>query len=899
MNSSVPDTWRDVSAHLDDVLDLEAGARDAWLRRLEAQEPETADRIRACLADLDDLDKRNFLDDSPPSVLADATLAGQRFGSYTLDREIGHGGAGTVWLAHRSDGQFEGEAAVKLLNTALVGHPSAQRFAHEGNVLARLQHPNIAHLLDAGVAGTGQPFLVLEYVRGDRIDGYCDNRGSSVAERIRLFLDVLGAVAHAHSKLIVHRDLKPSNILVTESGTVKLLDFGVAALLSAAGEDAASLTRQHAPGLTPGFAAPEQLRGEPVTTATDVYALGMVLFMLLAGRHPLATDGQRIEKRSSELGRLTLCTDMPRASEVAMDARRARLLRGDLDSIISMALRRSSEERYANVEQFGHDLRRYLARSPVSARPRSLGYLALMFVRRQRAAVATALAVAIVLVSAVVVTTSQMLNARQQRDRTRFESRRAEASRDFLEMLMMSDLGPTQPTRTFEERLELGVRLLRQQYRDDPKFQGRMLVELAGGFRDNEKTSRANELFQQAYDIGRAQRDPELMASAQCNRAYGEGHADVRDGVLERLEEAQRLLAQVDRPDSDLQAGCLMARAAVEQRLGHIADAESLLLNAKRVIEADDGTYRQTYASILTDLGIVYYSRNQPREFLRIEQLVGEIQDRSGRGGTSGRLIARQNAASALNAMGEVRQALAEREIVNRRLLELSSVDQEPLQYWVNYSTVLLRMGRAPAALAEVDRVLERVRRTGNASVLANALYARGITLLQLERWDEAMPALNEAGSLAAGGIGNRNIGALVEAALARLEVARGDLDSARRHRDRSLELAGYRASSAERALPKVLLDAGHVALAAHDVAGAEQFFRDSLAITEGVARGPDTSADVGEGLLRLAQARIAAGSRSGNKPLLERAVRCLTNALGADHALTLEARNLLSDMPV
>ena len=247
MNSPIPDTWRDVSAHLDDVLDLEAGARDAWLRRLEAQEPETADRIRACLADLDDLDKRNFLDDSPPSVLADATLAGQRFGSYTLDREIGHGGAGTVWLAHRSDGQFEGEAAVKLLNTALVGHPSAQRFAHEGNVLARLQHPNIAHLLDAGVAGTGQPFLVLEYVRGDRIDGYCDNRGSSIAERIRLFLDVLGAVAHAHSKLIVHRDLKPSNILVTESGTVKLLDFGVAALLSAAGEDAASLTRQHAP----------------------------------------------------------------------------------------------------------------------------------------------------------------------------------------------------------------------------------------------------------------------------------------------------------------------------------------------------------------------------------------------------------------------------------------------------------------------------------------------------------------------------------------------------------------------------------------------------------------------------------------------------------------------------
>src|SRR6185436_2796580 len=174
-----------------------------------------------------------------------------------------------------------------------------------------------------------------------------------------------------------------------------------------------------------------------------------------------------------------------------------------------------------------------------------------------------------VLTGAVVMTTQKMIEARQERDRTRYESRRAEASRDFLELLMMSDLAPGQPPRTFSERLDLGVKLLEQQYRDDPKFQGRMLVELGAGFRDNDETRRANELFQRSYEIGRTQHDAELMAYAQCSRAYGEGRADVREGVIARLDEADRLLNRVDRPDVDLRAGCLMARASVEQRLGH------------------------------------------------------------------------------------------------------------------------------------------------------------------------------------------------------------------------------------------------------------------------------------------------------------------------------------------
>src|SRR5262249_41919157 len=205
------------------------------------------------------LDKRNFGGGAATSMLAAASLAGHTFGSYTLDRPIGHGGMGTVWLAHRSDGRFEGQTAVKLLNAALVGHPMERRFAREGSVLARLEHPNIARLLDAGVAAGSQPYLVLEYVRGERIDLYCEKRNLNIEQRVRLFLDVLAAVAHAHRNLVVHRDLKPTNILVTDDGVVKLLDFGVAALLSSSADDATRLTRNIATGLTPGYAAPEQL----------------------------------------------------------------------------------------------------------------------------------------------------------------------------------------------------------------------------------------------------------------------------------------------------------------------------------------------------------------------------------------------------------------------------------------------------------------------------------------------------------------------------------------------------------------------------------------------------------------------------------------------------------------
>ena len=378
MSLGILDYWAQISPHLDKVLDLEPVERDAWLADLNTREPRLVASLRAHLAELTALKDRNFMNVTIPARIAKTVLTGQRFGAYALENPIGQGGTGVVWLARRCDGQFEGNAAVKLLHVPLVRAHSERRLAREGRVLAKLQHPNIAHLLDAGVGPNNQPYLILEYVRGEPIDRYCAMRKLGNRARIQLFLDVLGALAHAHRHLIVHRDLKPSNILVTADGVVKLLDFGIAALLSPTARNFTDFAHPLAPSLTPGYAAPEQLLGEPVTVGTDVYALGALLFVLLTGRHPSLSRSDT----KAEWMRAVLGSEAPRMSAAVTAPRQQRSLRGDLDCIVAKALRRLPAERYATVEQFAQDLRRYLAYEPVQARPRTMPYVVRTFTRR-------------------------------------------------------------------------------------------------------------------------------------------------------------------------------------------------------------------------------------------------------------------------------------------------------------------------------------------------------------------------------------------------------------------------------------------------------------------------------------------------------------------------------------
>jgi serine/threonine-protein kinase len=394
--------WNRVSPHLDRVLDLIPRERERWLAALRRADAGLAADVEALLTVHRMLDAEQFLEGETRTPPAEAVRAGMTLGAYTLVGPIGRGGMSSVWLASRSDGRFEGRAAVKLLNADSIGPTDAERLSREGSILARLSHPHIARLSDAGTSPAGQPYLVLEFVDGLHIDQHCDERALGVEARLRLFLDLLSAVAHAHANQIVHGDIKPSNVLVTATGDVKLLDFGVARLLKG-NEPAPASTPVRGAGdaCTPLFAAPEQLHGGPITTATDVYALGVLLFGLLSGRHPAHRGGfTDASIATATVGgppcRLSVAVSDPTespmvltrraASHATTPARLRRLLQGDLDVIVSKALQIDPRERYPSAAQFADEVRRFQEHQPITARPNTFRYRASKFVRRLAAA---------------------------------------------------------------------------------------------------------------------------------------------------------------------------------------------------------------------------------------------------------------------------------------------------------------------------------------------------------------------------------------------------------------------------------------------------------------------------------------------------------------------------------
>ena len=417
------ETWSVLSPLLDELLDLPDDERDARLAELRERDPKLADAVIAMLQHLPAIERGEFM---PSTAMPKPVgLAGQAIGPYSLVREIGHGGMGTVWLARRTDGRYEGEVAIKFLRSGLFGHGDAARFEREGSILARLSHPHIARLLDAGVTpDDSQPYLVLEYIDGEPIDKYCQRLALPVAARLTLMLDVLAAVEQAHNRLVLHRDLKPSNILVTKTGDVKLLDFGIAKLLDdTGGGEQTALTARAGNAFTPEFAAPEQLQGGDVTTATDVYALGVLLYLLLGGDHPTGVptgaplDRMRsvIETVPKRLSEAVLRRGGPTQRWSIESRRLAGEVKGDIENIVAKALKKVPAERYANASALADDIRRYLAHEPISARPDTPLYRATRFVQRHRAGVAMATVAATALGVGIGVALWQAREARAQR----------------------------------------------------------------------------------------------------------------------------------------------------------------------------------------------------------------------------------------------------------------------------------------------------------------------------------------------------------------------------------------------------------------------------------------------------------------------------------------------------
>jgi serine/threonine-protein kinase len=429
-------TWSEVSALLDEVLALPPEARDGFVEALGGERAAHKDTLVALLAQAAGVETEDFLATLPaiglPAVAAGAAqpASGGEVGPYRLIEELGSGGMGAVWLAERADGSLKRKVALKL--PRIGWDPSfAQRSLRERDILAALEHPHIARLYDAGVDALGRPYLAMEYVRGQPIDAWCDARRLSLAARVDLLRQVADAVAYAHRRLVVHRDLKPSNILVTDDGQVRLLDFGIARLLDADGAPAAEHTLA-APAFTVNYASPEQLQGRPLSTATDIYSLGVVAHELLGGTRPFDHLPERGVARVQAILAADLAPPSHRRPDAAAAAARActpaalqRALRGDLDAILLRALAREPEQRYPSAEALADDLARWRDGRPVLAQRPRAGYLLRKFVRRHRLAVGASAAAALALVVTTGVAVVQSQQAREQ-------AQRAQASRDFL-----------------------------------------------------------------------------------------------------------------------------------------------------------------------------------------------------------------------------------------------------------------------------------------------------------------------------------------------------------------------------------------------------------------------------------------------------------------------------------
>jgi eukaryotic-like serine/threonine-protein kinase len=901
MTPPTPNLLNTLHALLDQALDFDPAEREHWLQQLRRDQPEYAAELERLLADEAALDARGFLTHGVGGEVASdgRALAGRRLGAWTLERPLGRGGMGTVWLARRSDGRFEGVAAVKLLNLALLDPVGAERFRREGTLLARLGHPGIARLLDAGVTEESQPYLVLEYVEGDRIDHACDAGQISPEQRILRFLDVLAPVAHAHANLIVHRDLKPSNILVTADGTVKLLDFGIAKLLEDGSTEASTLTdAAGGRALTPEYAAPEQIAGDPITTATDVYALGVLLYLLLTGRHPTG-EGSRTaaEHIAATLDAqparpsLALTAGAAATRGGAVDRIRRRYA-GDLDNIVLKALRKAPAERYATVGAFGDDLRSYLVHQPVSARPDSLAYRAGKFVRRHRGSVIAAALVAAALIGATVIAWRQAVAARLQRDEAVFQAQRAEAINDF-QTALISQIGTTRVS--LSDLIDKGVGALTRRPPTDPRVHGALLMQFADRYGELEQRTQQRALLAQAESILARTGDARLEAKLACAIALYYTDRSQADSGQAAIRRAERLVATLSSPGPEIQADCLMPRAQLAALHNQFDSAVALDSTAAALLERTGAHGTLGYYVIENELGIHLYAARRVRESVATHEATGAGLTALGLDGTDFALSLHSDLALALAQLGEYREALGMQREVLERMRQADPGGGAHPRAAFNYATTLAAAGELDSALVWYQASAASARARSLPEVERRAMLGVARTNARLGRLPEARRAFARMLALAR----EQHVPVPRESLFVAATIAHGEGELARATEGFEAVLRGDgwfdgKRSPASRpvlgALARIALRQGKAASALAYARGLREIVTvDSIAELR--------SADVGESELLEARAYVALAAPDSARHYARGALGALTVGAGPESPLTGEAKALADSL--
>ena len=707
-------------ARFEEIAELDSGARTVALAALAAADPALAAAVTELLA-ADASAGEEFLAGGAagldPVAVGEAlaaaeprgAAAGDRVGPYRLRALLGRGGMGEVWEAERADGQFDQLVALKLLKRGMDSEEVLRRFLRERQILARLEHPNIARLLDGGLAPDGRPYLVLERVDGEPIVEWCRDQRADLATRLRLVIAVAEAVDLAHRNLVVHRDLKPSNLLVDASGTVKLLDFGIAKILASDNETGDS-TRLEDRALTPAYAAPEQILGRPATTSTDVYSLGVVLYELLTGRLPHQRATTSHLGLAQEVERETL-TRPSRVVAEAGDPRAARALAGDLDIIVVKALAREPERRYGSISAFADDLRRYLDGRPVRARPDSGLYRARKFARRHRLAVVAAAVVVAALVAGLSIALWQARRAEQAAELAQAQASRAEQVRAFL----VSIFEAADPARARGEIVEArtlldeGARRIDAELATEPELHAELLELLAGLYRKLGELEPAKSLAERALAEHRRLFGDESVQTARSEWTLGWVLSNQGDfaPARERLEHAIAVLEREEGPQS------LTAADAREPLMELLFGAEGPR-GALPVVERRLATYRAVLgerdvrtALSLSDFGVVVNELGRTDEAEKAYRASAAILDQRLPAGDPRVAYPHSNLAGLLREAGRLPEAEIEaRKALATRRKALGERHPETATTLGQLARILLELGRLPEAEATARAAL-------------------------------------------------------------------------------------------------------------------------------------------------------------------------------------------------
>ena len=751
------------------VLEMPPGERDAHLEELRTRDPDTATVVERLLEAAENPDPRldptrwgprgiwGRLTDLP----APEARHGERVGPWRILEEVGRGGMSVVYLAERADGLFEQRVAFKFLRVA--HEVGLRRFEQERRILAGLEHPNIGRLLDGGTDDRGRPYIVMEHVQGQRIDAWCRTTGATLEERLDLVSAVAGAVEYAHRNLVVHRDLKPSNILVTRDGHVKLLDFGIARLLEAEGAEesgAESLTRTMVRLLTPEYASPEQVRGERITTASDVYQLGVILYELLAGRRPFTLDGAG----AAEIERVICDEEPPPPSAVATlegkppgrvpDERALRRkLRGDLDTIVGKAMAREPERRYGTVGELRDDLARFRAGLPVRARRPTLRYRASRFLRRHRVGVVATLLVVLSLLGGLAAASWQAVVASGERDRAELARAQAETVTDFLvEVFEVSD-----PERSRGEEVTARELLDRGAQRavaglDDPEITASLLGVIGRAYRSLGLYDAAEPLLEGVVELFRGE-----LRDTGDERGLAAGLAQLGRLRMDqrRLDEADALYAEaleirrrIHGGEHEEIAESLRDLSTLRHLQGDMGAAEELARETLEMRRRLFGNEHPAVAAARTDLGRVHLFQGNlaaaDEEFsdaIALHRRLGSTPDRT--------------LAASLNHLGQVRHNQGRYDEAeelygeaHQILLTLLGPDHpQTADVYNNLGTLLYARGQIEEAVGIFREVLAARRATlaEDHPLLAHTLHNLASMYQVLDRFDEAEEQFRQA----------------------------------------------------------------------------------------------------------------------------------------------------------